>query len=123
LRASRDGDFLPVVRDGLDAERAVESLASANPNRRVPVLFESVESGEGRQPDWDRAARLAQRVRLVLAGGLTAENVADAIARVRPYAVDVSTGVEARRGVKDPAKIVAFLSAVRDAERALQGAQ
>jgi phosphoribosylanthranilate isomerase len=59
---------------------------------------------------------VARDARLVLAGGLTPENVADAIRAVRPYAVDVSTGVEGRPGVKDPARIEAFMAAVRRAE-------
>lgn len=53
---------------------------------------------------------------LVLAGGLTPENVGAAIATVRPYGVDVSSGVESRRGVKDPGRIAAFMAAVREAE-------
>ena len=50
---------------------------------------------------------------IILAGGLTPANVAEAIARVRPYAVDVSGGVEQGRGIKDHAKINAFMQAVR----------
>jgi phosphoribosylanthranilate isomerase len=58
----------------------------------------------------------------VLAGGLDADNVASAIAQVRPAAVDVSGGVEARKGVKDPARIQQFIAAVRAAD-ASQGQQ
>jgi phosphoribosylanthranilate isomerase len=50
---------------------------------------------------------------VVLAGGLTADNVAAAIAAVRPYAVDVASGVESGPGLKDPARVTAFLAAVR----------
>ncbi len=57
--------------------------------------------------------------RLVLSGGLSAQNVAGAIERVRPYAVDVSSGIEAARGVKDHARMTAFVRAVRDADAAL----
>ncbi len=57
--------------------------------------------------------------RLVLSGGLSAQNVAGAIERVRPYAVDVSSGIEAARGVKDHARMTAFVRAVREADAAL----
>lgn len=80
------------------------------------LLFEAAESGQGARADWSRAAELATTRQLVLAGGLTPENVAEAIATVRPYGVDVSSGVESKRGVKDAARIAAFMQAVRAAE-------
>lgn len=81
-----------------------------------PVLFESAVSGQGQRADWARAAELAGRCQLVLAGGLTPDNVGEAIAAVRPWGVDVSSGVESRRGVKDAGRIEAFVQAVREAE-------
>ena len=60
--------------------------------------------------DWSLAAQRRSKIPMILAGGLTAENVADAIAAVRPYAVDVASGVEAEPGIKDPAKLEAFLA-------------
>ena len=73
--------------------------------------------GTGTAFDWGRIPPdLAPRV--VLAGGLDPENVAAAITRVRPFAVDVSGGVESARGVKDPAKIFAFMQGVRDGDSA-----
>ena len=73
--------------------------------------------GSGTSFDWatvpDRAER---RKPLILAGGLDAENVGDAVRRTRPYAVDVSSGVEAAKGVKSAAKIERFIAAVRSAD-------
>jgi phosphoribosylanthranilate isomerase len=68
--------------------------------------------GTGQQTDWSRAAAAAKSHRIILAGGLTPENVAEAIRLVRPYAVDVASGVESHPGKKDPAKLRAFLAEV-----------
>ena len=74
-----------------------------------------VPGGTGETFDWERIpGELAPRI--VLAGGLNPENISDAVRRVRPYAVDVSGGVEAARGIKDPHKIKAFIKEVRSAE-------
>lgn len=70
--------------------------------------------GTGRTINWTRARAIAARERrLVLAGGLTAENVARAITEVRPYGVDASSGVEATPGVKSAVRLTAFVAAVR----------
>jgi phosphoribosylanthranilate isomerase len=71
--------------------------------------------GTGVVVDWDRAADLARTQRIVLAGGLTPANVGGAIRRVRPYGVDVSSGVEEAPGVKDFDKVTRFLDAAREA--------
>jgi phosphoribosylanthranilate isomerase len=73
--------------------------------------------GTGVQADAAVAAWLASRVRLLLAGGLTPETVAQAIEQVRPWGVDVSSGVEAAKGIKDHAQVRAFVEAVRRAEQ------
>jgi phosphoribosylanthranilate isomerase len=69
--------------------------------------------GTGESFDWTLAARRRTTVPLVLSGGLTPENVVDAIAAVRPFAVDVASGTEARPGVKEPERLRAFAAAVR----------
>jgi phosphoribosylanthranilate isomerase len=78
--------------------------------------------GAGMLADWDRAAELARRRSIVLAGGLTPENVGEAIRRVRPWGVDVSSGVETD-GAKDCAKIRAFIGAARASEQQIARAQ
>jgi phosphoribosylanthranilate isomerase len=69
--------------------------------------------GTGRSFDWGLVVGLAARRRLVLAGGLMAENVGEAIRQVRPWCVDVASGVESSPGVKDMTKVRAFVDAVR----------
>ena len=71
--------------------------------------------GTGRTIDWDAARTFAESRRVMLAGGLTADNVAEAIRRARPYGVDVSSGIEVRPGIKDESKMRAFANAVRTA--------
>jgi len=68
--------------------------------------------GTGQTVDWAAAGEIARRRRTILAGGLTAENVADAIARVRPYGIDVSSGVERSPGIKDHGRLKALFEAV-----------
>lgn len=72
--------------------------------------------GTGRLIDWRLAAALAQLRPVVLAGGLGPENIQDAIAQVGPYAVDVSSGVEREPGVKDAARLRAFVEGVATAD-------
>jgi len=73
--------------------------------------------GTGEAFDWELAARRRSTVPLILSGGLTPENVGGAIAAAHPFAVDVASGTEASPGRKDPAKLLAFAEAVRDAAR------
>jgi phosphoribosylanthranilate isomerase len=68
--------------------------------------------GTGRTVDWGRAAAIAARRPVLLAGGLNAANVADAIRTVRPFGIDVSSGVESSPGVKDHARLRALFEAV-----------
>ena len=73
--------------------------------------------GTGAVIDWSQAAAVAQTRRVVLAGGLTVDNVASAIRAVRPFGVDVSSGVEAAPGVKDSQKVTEFIANAREAFR------
>lgn len=80
---------------------------------RDPVTI----GGTGRTVDWDMAREIGANRPLVLAGGLTPDNVRRAVETVRPWGVDVASGVEAAPGVKDPARVRAFIDAVRQADR------
>src|SRR6202142_3545637 len=102
--------ILPVVRFGRKTPHPL-------PQR---MLFEGPSSGIGEMADWGRAAELAAQTELILAGGLSAQNVAEAIHAVRPFGVDVSSGVESEPGVKDPAKILKFVRAARAAAAHLE---
>ncbi len=87
-----------------------------------PSVAAELTGGSGRSFDWGALAALRDEPgydelpATILAGGLTPENVAEAVAITQPYAVDVSSGVESSRGVKDLGKIVAFCEAVRAAD-------
>ena len=100
---------MPVYRD-------TPGFDSAVLDREMRVLFEAPDSGVGERADWDKAAELALHTQLMLAGGLDADNVTTAIRTVRPWGVDVSSGVEQRHGIKDASKIAAFVHAVRELE-------
>jgi phosphoribosylanthranilate isomerase len=80
------------------------------------VMVDSPSPGSGKVFDWNLVGDVPHGVRLLLAGGLNADNVAEAIGRVRPWGVDVATGVEASPGRKDPRKLRTFIAAVRKAD-------
>ncbi|MGI8924048.1 MAG: phosphoribosylanthranilate isomerase [Fimbriimonadales bacterium] len=94
-------------------------LAEILAYRSSPVLIDAFHpkqfGGTGERANWEAAAEVVRStsVPVVLAGGLTPDNVAEAIRIVRPYAVDVSSGVEERPGVKDPFKLRDFIAAAR----------
>jgi phosphoribosylanthranilate isomerase len=91
------------------------ALRSAANSPADVVLVDSPSPGSGRVFDWQLAEGVPGGVRLLLAGGLKPDNVGEAIRRVRPWGVDVSTGVEAAPGRKDPRKLRKFIEAARDA--------
>ncbi len=80
------------------------------------VLVDSEEPGSGEVFDWQMAENAPQGVPLILAGGLTPTNVVGAIEKVRPWGVDVSSGVERSPGIKDPRLVRAFVEAARSTE-------
>jgi len=79
----------------------------------VDASVKGAYGGTGVTADWNGAAELAKRYPLLLAGGLTPENIADAVSRVKPWGVDVASGVESIPGEKDAAKMKAFVKAIR----------
>lgn len=100
----------------LDEERRFRELTAAKPlvimvDAHVPGMY----GGTGTVADWFIAADFATRYPIILAGGLRPDNAADAVRRVKPFAIDVSSGVETN-GTKDSAKIRAFIAAARSAD-------
>ena len=79
----------------------------------IDAAVKGAYGGTGITADWDRAAELAKRYPLLLAGGLTPENVAEAVRRVSPWGVDVASGVESSPGVKDANKMQAFVREIK----------
>jgi phosphoribosylanthranilate isomerase len=98
----------PVYREG-----------RSEPNIQSTYVFEGLKSGQGETVDWSQAAKIADRGQMILAGGLAAHNVADAISIVRPFGVDVSSAVESAPGQKDIVLITEFVSAAKAAEKNL----
>lgn len=105
-------ETLPVFREGVDL---LPDIARTVEGGRF--VYEGPRSGVGETVDWNLAGEVARMGQMTLAGGLTPENVIEAITVVRPFGVDVSSGVESSPGVKDPARIRAFVEAVRVAEK------
>lgn len=115
LRLPGQLQTLPVWRDADAAREAAAQPVAVQAALPARLLFEGARSGRGTTADWGLAAQLARRSELVLAGGLTAQNVAEAIRRVRPFGVDVSSGVEHSPGQKSVAMIQEFVAAARAA--------
>jgi phosphoribosylanthranilate isomerase len=105
LRLPANVQPMPVVREG--------QVLSTLPAR---MLYEGKVSGAGAKANWIIARTLAAQTQLVLAGGLSGANVAEAIVAVRPFGVDVSSGVESVPGVKDVTKIEQFVRAARNVD-------
>jgi phosphoribosylanthranilate isomerase len=121
--AQLHGDETPEMLSALDGQgfkafrgipESVDGFArSEAPAFLVDASVKGVYGGSGVTADWDGAAELAKTYPLLLAGGLTPENVAEAVRRVKPWGVDVASGVESDPGKKDARRMVEFVKAVR----------
>lgn len=101
------------VKRGVDALKYLRAFSRAS-----AWLFDSHVAeygGVGESFDWSLVPAQTER-RVILSGGLSSANVAEAIRRLRPWGVDVSSGVESAKGIKDAAKMAAFIAKVRDAD-------
>ncbi|HEY2787678.1 MAG TPA: phosphoribosylanthranilate isomerase [Fimbriiglobus sp.] len=103
----KDATSLAMIRSFIAARKPAAVL--------VDAYVEGAVGGTGILAPWDLLAGFDPGVPLILAGGLTPENVAAAVRTVRPWGVDVASGVESAPGMKDPGKIRAFVAAVRAA--------
>ncbi len=118
-RLPPDVRWLPAFRDGPDLVERVRSVVphfhAGTLDASWPAVFfvDGPKPGSGRQGEIERAAEAARLGPAALAGGLHAGNVVNAIGAVQPVAVDVSSGVEAAPGVKDPARMADFVAAAR----------
>ena len=101
------------VKPGVDLLQYARDFSGAKA-LLLDAFHEGLHGGTGALFDWSLIPP-SLPLPVVLSGGLTPENVSVAVRRVRPSAVDVSSGVEAEKGIKDPAKIAAFIKGVRDA--------
>jgi phosphoribosylanthranilate isomerase len=100
------------VRSAADVERLSDYQAAAY---LLDTYHPTKHGGTGEAFDWELAVEAKSQGPIILAGGLTPENVGDAIERVHPYAVDVSSGVEAAPGIKDHQKVRCFITAAKGA--------
>ncbi len=113
--------FAQLVPRAFKAFRGIPSDVVGYERSDVPAFLvdaavKGVYGGSGVTADWSAATELAKKYPLLLAGGLTPENIADAVRQVKPWGVDVASGVESTPGEKDAAKMSAFVKAVREVE-------
>ena len=110
---------LPIPVAGSEGEPPVVPPAEDYPRLHLDAVGEPYLTGSPDRPDWERCAAIVDRHpgrKFTLAGGLTPENVAEALATVRPWGVDVTAGVERTPGEFDPARWAAFLRAIESFE-------
>jgi len=124
--AQLHGDETPEMLSALNGKafkafRGIPSDITGYERNDAPALLvdaavKGVYGGSGVTADWSAAAELAKKYPLLLAGGLTPENVADAVRQVKPWGVDVASGVESEPGKKDAAKMIQFVKEVKRME-------
>ncbi len=107
--------YMKVCRmgDGVDLLEYMRPFGSAK--AWLADAYSEKYGGAGKQFDWDRLPAICPRP-LILSGGLDPQNAAAAVTRVRPWALDVCSGVESAKGVKDPERVASFISEVRNAD-------
>ena len=110
--------WLLAFEDGPDLTDRVRRHAERSAETEPVVLVDGPAPGSGITADWSRVNAIGVPHRLIIAGGLTPDNVGKAVQQLRPYGVDVCSGVERSVGVKDPDKMAAFVAAVRAADGA-----
>jgi len=122
--AQLHGDETPEIINTLDGKafkafRGIPDHVNGFARNEAPAFLvdasvKGLYGGSGVTADWNGAAELARQYPLLLAGGLTPNNVAEAVRKVKPWGVDVASGVESAPGKKDPEKMKAFVKAVLD---------
>jgi phosphoribosylanthranilate isomerase len=105
------------IRETDDVAKILAGLDTGVDALLLDAFVEGVFGGTGKRVNWDLAAEVVANCAkpVILAGGLTPDNVGDAVRRVKPYAVDVSSGIESEARLKDPGKLRAFVQAARSA--------
>src|SRR5687768_16458277 len=122
--AQLHGDETPDILNALDGKAFKafrgdvnsQLIVKGEPAFLIDAAVKDNYGGTGMKADWSAAAELAKKHQFLLAGGLTAENVADAVRQVKPWGVDVASGVESEPGKKDASMMSAFVKAVREVE-------
>ena len=113
------GSYLKLKAFRVDNGFVPEMLAAYRADAFLLDGAGNTPGGTGAAFDWRQAVAAKRFGRVILAGGLTPENVGEAVRRVEPWGVDVASGVETAPGKKDPRRVRQFIQAVREAEKAL----